>query len=102
VAPLNSTVRPVSTWRRKAQELYPSLAGQLETWERVEWDSAFFQILSNRRRARPSAQPLGRRSETKLRGLLCIHTPELRGLGAGGAGDAASTQRRRGDIVRRS
>jgi hypothetical protein len=36
----------VSTWRRKAQEQYPSLAGQLETWERVEWNSAFSRILS--------------------------------------------------------
>jgi hypothetical protein len=37
----------VSTWRRKAQELYPPLAGQLETWERTDWNFAFSKILSN-------------------------------------------------------
>jgi hypothetical protein len=36
----------VSTWRRKAQELYPPLAGQLETWERTDWNFEFSKILS--------------------------------------------------------
>jgi hypothetical protein len=37
----------VSTWRRKAQELYPPLAAQLERWERTEWNFAFSKILSS-------------------------------------------------------
>ena len=37
----------MSTWRRKAQELYPPLAGRLETWERSEWNFAFSDILSS-------------------------------------------------------
>jgi hypothetical protein len=37
----------VSTWRRKAQEIYPELSGDLETWDRVSWNSEFTQILSN-------------------------------------------------------
>jgi hypothetical protein len=37
----------VSTWRRKAQEVYPSLSGDLETWDRVSWNSQFSQILFN-------------------------------------------------------
>ena len=37
----------MSTWRRKAQEVYPSLSGDLETWDRVAWNSKFSQILFN-------------------------------------------------------
>jgi len=37
----------VSTWRRKAQEVYPELSGDLETWDRVSWNSKFSQILFN-------------------------------------------------------
>jgi hypothetical protein len=44
--PLKLTVRPVSTWRRKAQEMYPDLSGALETWDRFAWNYEFSQILS--------------------------------------------------------